>query len=216
MPQETKALVVEDRRWVRDLKRKALVFRSNWELDDILEASTLAEAIELANRFDLVLVSLDLNLKDSRGLETLQQFLAKTRVLPGRVYVVTADANDVALAEACEALQVAAVIYPGFEPWNAPGQFTSKQKEEIRDIMADVLQERFAQRDKLFYSEIEAMTTRIVTEQQKLVDDRRLMFMYRSVTVAAMGAVAWLVTTIGAPYLAQVLRDGFSASVGGR
>lgn len=211
-----KALIVDDLRFAREFKAKTLEFATDWAPEDILQAATLGEAIVLANQHELSLVSLDLFLKDSSGVDTLKRFIAETRVLPGKIYVITADAHDVALREACEALLVAAVIPPGLEPWGAPGRFTNRQKDEIRDIVSEVLTVRFIERDKLFTEELEKMAIRIVEGQQRVLDERRIAIVYKSVTVAVMGIAAWFMTTLAGPYLAQVLRDGISHSIGNK
>lgn len=202
-----KALVVEDSKVAQEVKCRKLSFATGLTDDEILRAGTLAEAIRLANQNEICLVSLDLLLTDSRGIDTLRGFLAATRVLPGYVYVVTADAHDIELREECEALQVAGVVPPGLEPWGALGRLTERQKEEIREILSTELE----QRDHRITAVIAEMTKKIVEEQQRIADERRMTTLYRLVTVSVMAFIAWLASTVAGPYLAQILRAGLSA-----
>lgn len=206
-----KALIVEDNKWQRQFKTKTLLFRTGWEPEDVLEAETLAGAIVQANQHELALVSLDLFLGDSKGIETARRFLVETKVRPGVVWVVTADAHDVELRQACEALGVAAVIHPGMEPWAAPGTFTPKQKDEIREIITEVMAAALIERDRQLSEKLEKMTIAIVSEQQKMLDERRLAVVYRTVTFAVVGFVTWLISTMGGPYLVQILKNGLSS-----
>lgn len=97
---DPRLLLVEDNRDDARLVR-ALVEAEGRRRFRVVEAETLAEALEILERETVDLILLDLALPDAEGLETIQRVLARTRTIP--IVVLTASDDDDIAAGAIQA-----------------------------------------------------------------------------------------------------------------
>ena len=189
-------LIVNDRPSARKVQRMWLQAQSPWRDEFFVECATLDEAIMAAREDTVNFVSLDLNLdeKDS-GVATLERFLRETSVPAHRIYVSTADANDIAVVKRCLELGVADVNNPADDPWRRPPQiFSDAQLIELEKRISTSL-------DTALDKRIESIFVRLQEEQiklSKLKQHEGMMTAMRAVlgfVIAGVGG--WLVTTAG-------------------
>lgn len=144
--------------------------QAGWTDSQFIECATLDKAVAAARDNSIDFVILDLNLDTAnRGVATLERFLRESGVPARKVFVVTADSDDIELVAKCLDLGVADVSNSGQAPWASPPQiFTEAQLVELqKQIAASIgaeitkkietefvrLQEEQARRDKLKQAE---------------------------------------------------------------
>lgn len=163
-------LIVDDRPNARRYHRLWLQAQAKWSDGAFIECATFQQAVDAARDNAVEFVILDLNLDaNNRGVATLEKFLLESGVPARKVFVVTADSDNVELVAKCLALGVADVSNSGQAPWGTPPQiFNDAQLAELqRQISASIgaeitkkietefvrLQEEQARRDKLKQAE---------------------------------------------------------------
>lgn len=135
-------LVVDDSKGGRTLQSAWLVRNGGWLSENIKTAATLKEALDICHKFQVSMVSLDLNLSDSKGIVTLRTIVDKGRISPGLIWVVTSSVYDPEIVRECEEYGVQGVVPPGMEPWRGPNdEFTERQKEQIAEIVSNAVGE---------------------------------------------------------------------------
>jgi len=127
-------LIVDDRPSIRRHHRLWLQAQARWSDGSIVECATLEQAVQAARSGPVEFVSLDLNLSpEHQGVDTLRRFLRESGVPPNKVFVITADSDNIDLIHECIALGVADVTNPGSAPWASPPQiFTDAQLAELQ------------------------------------------------------------------------------------
>lgn len=187
-------LIVDDRPSIRRHHRLWLQAQAKWSDGSIVECATLDQAIQAARSGPVEFVSLDLNLGPSdRGVDTLRRFIRESGVPPNKVFVITADSDNIDLVHECIALGVADVTNPGSAPWASPPQiFTDAQLAELRQQIAASVGETLDKR-------IEAQFRRLHEEQIRLAEQKQAEGILKAMKATA-GAVmialgGWILTS---------------------
>jgi CheY-like chemotaxis protein len=134
-------LIVDDRPNARRYHRLWLQAQAKWTDANFIECSTLEQAIGAVRENTVEFVILDLNLDaTNRGVATLERFLHESGYPARKVFVVTADSDNVELVGACIRLGVADVSNAGQPPWASPPQaFTDGQIGELERRITDAI-----------------------------------------------------------------------------
>jgi DNA-binding NarL/FixJ family response regulator len=181
-------IIVDDLASGRKFHRLGIQGQGNWPDSAFIECGTLDEGIEAARTNAVEFVVLDLHLRGGKeqGADTLRRFLRETNVSPTKIFVCTADSDDIDLVDACYALGVKEVSDSGQPPWAAPPQvFTVGQVDELdKRITASV--------KRILREELSVIQKEQI-ERDKLKQAEGVMAAFKIVAGALVGALlAWL------------------------